>query len=477
MTDGASPTQKSEPELAAVGVRADAAVAPDAAMGKGDTGAYYSKWDKLAAEAVAEAEESDAVEVAESTKKLGLDSDAPLSEAQKKDEEKRAALREAKKSWDGVEAKREEMKMVITGERGPSQDCRLQRTLEFEGDLTGRRVLVLKDCTDVDYELPAELNRHDIIKVYIEGCTRCTIDLHCKLMTSLLEVCHCEGCRVEVRHPTHTFQVDLCENTTLWFGQNVLQPGHKVYSAGNRGLQIEFDWLGTGDCSERCASIDNFAMSGLPAAQAAEAQFVTQLTNLAKTDTSEVGLKTELVARDAGQHPTTQRELQERKDEIAASLRARGIDQESIDRASAKLDAPSAEAMAENHKAEGNAAFKERDYVQASVSYMQAIQALVSTKQTAETVSTLCACYSNRAACQLKLGDHESALKDAIACVELDGEHVKGLFRQGVALHALGRFREACPVLGKALSLQPKNQQIKDALMFAERNAAKPENR
>lgn len=468
MTDG-----ESAPE--AVGVRADAGA--DAGMGRGDTGTYYSKWDKLAADAVAEAEEVEAAEVAESTAKLGLDSDAPLSEAQKKDMEKREALREAKKSWDGVEAKREEMKMVIAGEQGPSQACRLQRTLEFEGDLTGRRVVVLKDCIDVDYELPADLDRHNIIKVYIEGCKRCTIDLHCKLMTSLVEVCHCEGCRVEVRHPTHTLQVDLCESTTVWFGQNVLQPGHKVYSAGNRGLRIEFDWLGTGDCSQRCADIDNFAMSDLPAAQAAEAQFVTQLTNLAKTDTSEVGLKTELVARDAGQHPTTERELQERKDEIAESLRARGIDQETIDRASAKLDAPSVETMAANHKAEGNAAFKERDYVQASVSYMQAIQALVSAEQTADTVSTLCACYSNRAACQLKLGDHESALKDASACVALDSEHVKGLFRQGIALHAMGRFREACPILGKALSLQPKNQQIKDALMFAERNAAKPENR
>ena len=115
MTDGASPSQESEPELAAVGVRADAAVAPDAAMGKGDTGAYYSKWDKLAAEAVAEAEESDAVEVAESTKKLGLDSDAPLSEAQKKDEEKRAALREAQDRYAVVRKQ---------GKRKPIKDAR-----------------------------------------------------------------------------------------------------------------------------------------------------------------------------------------------------------------------------------------------------------------------------------------------------------------------------------------------------------------
>ena len=87
-------------------------------------------------------------------------------------------------------------------------------------------------------------------------------------------------------------------------------------------------------------------------------------------------------------------------------------------------------------------------------------------------MAVLTACYSNRAACQLKLGDHESALADAEACVALDGSHVKGLFRQGMALHAMGRSREACPVLGKALGLQPKNQQIKDALMFAERKSA-----
>ena len=440
--------------------------------GRGDTAEYYSKWDKVAADAVGDTEASEASAAEASDAALGLNSDAPRSEAEKKDRDKRAALVEAKKSWDGVEAQRAEQKMVIEGESGPSADCRLARALEFEGDLTGRRVIVIKDCKDVDYELPIELNRHGIIKLYVEGCERCTIDVHCKLVTSLVEVCHCTDCTVEVRHPTHTFQVDLCENVRLWFGQNVLHPGHKVYSAGNRGLAIDFDWLGSGDCSERCARIDNFALSSLPPAQAAEQQWVTQLTNLAKTDTSEQGLQTELVARDAGQHPTTQREIQDRKDEIRESLLARGFDEASIERAEEKLDAPSLEAMAERHKQAGNEAFKERDYVQASVSYMQGIEALKAAKQSAETVAVLTACYSNRAACQLKLGDHESALADAEACVALDGSHVKGLFRQGMALHAMGRSREACPVLGKALGLQPKNQQIKDALMFAERKSA-----
>ena len=84
------------------------------------------------------------------------------------------------------------------------------------------------------------------------------------------------------------------------------------------------------------------------------------------------------------------------------SLLARGFDEASIERAEEKLDAPSLEAMAERHKQAGNEAFKERDYVQASVSYMQGIEALKAAKQSAETVAVLTACYSNRAACQVR---------------------------------------------------------------------------
>ena len=70
------------------GVRVEASSAGEPpAMGRGDTGAYYSKWDKLAKEAVTEAEESDAAETAESKAKLGLDSDAPVSEAEDAEEE------------------------------------------------------------------------------------------------------------------------------------------------------------------------------------------------------------------------------------------------------------------------------------------------------------------------------------------------------------------------------------------------------
>ena len=75
--------------------------------------------------------------------------------------------------------------------------------------------------------------------------------------------------------------------------------------------------------------------------------------------------------------------------------------------------------------------------------------------------------YANRSACFLKLGDFEKALRDATRCAEMAPTFVKGRFRVGLALHALGRFAEAAAELAEAERLDPKNSQIKDALKMA----------
>ena len=75
---------------------------------------------------------------------------------------------------------------------------------------------------------------------------------------------------------------------------------------------------------------------------------------------------------------------------------------------------------------------------------------------------------SNRAACFLKMGDHEKALSDAKQATDMVPSNTKAWFRQGLALHAQKRYQEAIPVLAKAHKLQPKNAQIKEALQFAE---------
>ena len=67
----------------------------------------------------------------------------------------------------------------------------------------------------------------------------------------------------------------------------------------------------------------------------------------------------------------------------------------------------------------------------------------------------------------MKLGEHERALRDARRCVDIAPGFVKGRFRVGLSLHALGRFAEAAAALAEAETLEPTNAQIKEALKMA----------
>ena len=91
------------------------------------TSTYYKDWDKVAGDALAEAEVEDAAEKKVSDAALGLDKDGPKSAAEKADIEKRGALKEAKKNWDGVEARQNEQKMIIENEKGTHPPRRRRR--------------------------------------------------------------------------------------------------------------------------------------------------------------------------------------------------------------------------------------------------------------------------------------------------------------------------------------------------------------
>eukprot|EP00593_Proboscia_inermis_P011735 CAMPEP_0171324064 /NCGR_PEP_ID=MMETSP0816-20121228/115951_1 /TAXON_ID=420281 /ORGANISM="Proboscia inermis, Strain CCAP1064/1" /LENGTH=228 /DNA_ID=CAMNT_0011822899 /DNA_START=299 /DNA_END=987 /DNA_ORIENTATION=+ len=75
---------------------------------------------------------------------------------------------------------------------------------------------------------------------------------------------------------------------------------------------------------------------------------------------------------------------------------------------------------------------------------------------------------SNCSACFLKLDITKKALADGTEAELLNPQYVKGIFRRGLALHAMKEYQEAIPVLARALAIEPKNKQIKQALQFAE---------
>ena len=152
-------------------------------------------------------------------------------------------------------------------------------------------------------------------------------------------------------------------------------------------------------------------------------------------------LLVERLIRGKDEYPTTERELRE-----------------SLGDALAREHLDTAPARAELRKDKGNAAFKEGNYAQAVVHYTEALELDPS------HVVALC----NRAQCLLKLGEHEKALADADAAVDVKSDYVKAHFRRGLALHALKRFQEAVRAFEDTLRIDPKNIQAKDSLRVAE---------
>ena len=65
-------------------------------------------------------------------------------------------------------------------------------------------------------------------------------------------------------------------------------------------------------------------------------------------------------------------------------------------------------------------------YAQAAVHYTMALDHEATSRSDDELIPPLVhICYSNRAACFLKLGQHEKALMDADSCVALEPKFVK----------------------------------------------------
>mmetsp|Transcript_7559 Transcript_7559/g.12708 ORF Transcript_7559/g.12708 Transcript_7559/m.12708 type:complete len:461 (-) Transcript_7559:142-1524(-) len=433
--------------------------------GVGDREKYYGKWDEFAKKSEEElAEEEEEAKRKEKERVANI----PDSEAHKRDREKREALKEAKKQWDEVQSN--EKSKEITFEKDVDVKDRVINAAAM-GD---KRVLYIKDGMNSSYVLADDIA---VTKIFIDDCKDCAFTFHCKIATSFIEIHQCENVQAHVvSQEIHTIQVDLSQNVTVLYNKGLYTPDTKVYHSSVRDMTISYDHKGTGVPADyKSQTVDDYELSRL-------AEKTRTVANLGKDDqfvtayVPEVqDLVTDLVLRDASGHPTTTREIEARKRMVEEQVRSKGLDINApeIQKYLHEYDPLTPVQLGLKYKEEGNKAFKECDYRQASVHYTQAVDTInaLPLDEVKDASDTLKAALSNRAACSLKLGDPENALADAMAVLEIDPKHVKANFRRGMALHALERYREACPVLSKALELEPKNAQIKAALTFAERRA------
>ncbi|KAL2642060.1 hypothetical protein R1flu_009647 [Riccia fluitans] len=108
-------------------------------------------------------------------------------------------------------------------------------------------------------------------------------------------------------------------------------------------------------------------------------------------------------------------------------------------------------------KSRGTAFFQHQNYIDAIDAYTQSLDLDPFNYQV----------LSNRSLCWLKLGQAESALRDAQACRKLAPDWVKSYYREGAALRQLQRFDEAADAFYCGVKVNPESKEVIDAFKEA----------
>jgi tetratricopeptide (TPR) repeat protein len=481
---------------------------------------YYKKWDHFTSDELENLDEEEKKEKEESDRLMGKDK-AMYSEAHKKDKTTHEALKEAKKIWDRRKEEEIQAKFELI-------DLENENKVLSSDEIQDKKVIMLKNLNHCNIELPGTL--YGIIKVFIEKCVDCTVTVKCKMITSHLEVSHCNNLNLNIEEEEiHTVQVDLCKGMQLQYGKGLFKPDHRIYSAGCLDLNMKIIESDGGEYTSRNDYIQDLAPmvvytgnteddgSKVEVGSGKQKETTTDAVDASDEKSSVAQEKENLPSLVVGSVPvengentaegqakknTSQASFSDPRSEeqhfltklvpkkgliteVAIQVGNRWVTRSELELETAREAEVTAREMQENtfraerEKLCGNQSFSNAEYSQAAVHYTMAIDFA----NTADSQSTIFPqpvsplihqCYSNRAACFLKLGQHERALADADSCIETAPDNfVKGHFRRGMALHALGRYAEALPSLGKALRLEnPKAkksiQQIKEAITFAE---------
>ena len=401
---------------------------------------YHEKWSKFTEEEMQKIQLEEA-ELKQEMEKLSVANELE-KKTKKAQEEKKRMLREAKERWEHTEEK--EMSRRVTIEK----ETEVTRAIRAEELEQNSKSLHFREVAKCSYEIKKCAKP---IKIFIESAKDTTISCAGTVKTSTMEIWNCSNCEITFESgaaSTKTTQIDECENVTLLFpSRNTIG---SIYHATTSGLSLVFtdesmldgrnihlvevdekeennvdDGSGGGGGGGEGGSNNNSRVR----------QHVTRFVN--------GEILTERIIRGKDEFPTTAREL----------------NANSVEEAEAKAK----EERRAANKAKGNEAFKTGDYGSAIAHYELSLQ-------DTELDSDKSIVHSNRAACFLKLGRLEEALKEAERSVSLDKKNVKGNFRVGLALHALKRYGEAVKALEKAQSLEKKkqNKDIENAIRMAE---------
>uniref|UniRef100_A0A8C7B4N5 FK506-binding protein-like n=1 Tax=Neovison vison TaxID=452646 RepID=A0A8C7B4N5_NEOVI len=127
-----------------------------------------------------------------------------------------------------------------------------------------------------------------------------------------------------------------------------------------------------------------------------------------------------------------------------------------------ELDASEKEALAREERARGTELFRAGNPEGAARCYGRALRLLLTLPPPGPPERTVL--HANLAACQLLLGQPQLAAQSCDRALEREPDHLKALYRRGVAQAALGNLEKATADLRKVLEVDPKNRAAQEEL-------------
>ncbi|GMH73216.1 hypothetical protein TrST_g7037 [Triparma strigata] len=383
----------------------------------------YRNWDKLANELDTKLDVEESLEKEEASKSLGHDK-AVYSSSQAEEVKKAEQIALLKTAMSKQKEMEDSLKLVVTNEDDDTNSS--SSIIVDENYLKGKKVVVFRNVENKTYTVSSPL-----IKVFLEHCKSFTLNVNSNIITQHIEISNCSSLTLNVSQRCSTVQIDLSSSCTCNYSPSTFSGvDDRLYHAGATDLKVNY----AGQTVECDYVKDGARQRGEQSKEEYQFAVFVNEGKLVNEPLTRIGNK--FLTGDIKDEPSalTSTMITEKLKEVA------------------------------QHKEEGNEAFKNGEYAQAVLFYTLGVEKVTPILPN-EIYPML---LSNRSACFLKLGHHEKALKDASECVAVSPSNVKGLFRKGVSLHAMGQWTEACEVLTECLRLEPGNKQAKQARQFAE---------
>ena len=479
----------------------------------------YADWDKVATQLEKQVLQEEEQEASQAQASLGLNGKYARSAAEAEERVKQEQLQQTKAKLESFQQREAAMVHALEGlldsDEEETKRSKPTTVKVTRADLPdpNKRVLVLRDTkgasiydkivltndlsqlqsntinplaksyaddAENDVDPTPSTTVYGLIKVHLENLHHCTVVLESKIISGTVEIHNCSDLTIqcEATAAVATVQVDVSQTIRVEFYEAKLEP--RIYHAGVSQLNVRLSVAGM-----RLETTADYLQDGAVAvgnATPEEFRFVTQLV--------QGRWMTEKVVQQSGARALTQREVD------AAEKQRQMVQEKMVAMADSMIsmqdkdgnplvtkEEPVVEEVmtngvsqvvteCQNEKAKGNEAFMAGEYGQAILLYSLSLDKSDELPDKQEEGKKQLfrrdLVLSNRAACFLKLGQHEKALEDSVRAFELEPSNIKAIFRRGLSLHAMGRYQEALPILGEAHRLEPKNKQIKQALQFAE---------